>query len=92
MKEIGSDISKNFSKSIDDLPPRFITEIDYIITLCAEEICPIMVAPKAKKIHWPLPDPATSEPISETESLHRFRQTRDDIRDLLMQLRTEIVP
>src|SRR3989338_8876191 len=60
MKEIGLDISKHYSKSIDDLSPKFIVGLDYVITLCAEEVCPTMVS-KAKKLHWPHPAPATNE-------------------------------
>src|SRR6185312_15679344 len=57
MKEIGIDISRNYSKALDDLSPQFVVGIDYIITLCAEEVCPRMTAPRATKLHWPFPDP-----------------------------------
>ena len=50
MKEIGIDISKQFSKSYEQLSPKFIVGVDYIVTLCAEEVCPNMAAPKAKLI------------------------------------------
>ncbi len=40
MKEIGIDISDYESKSLEDLDMDFINDIDYIITLCAEEFCP----------------------------------------------------
>ncbi|PWU21398.1 MAG: hypothetical protein C5B49_02690 [Bdellovibrio sp.] len=33
MNEIGIDISRQHSKGIDDLPPKFIVAIDYIIML-----------------------------------------------------------
>ena len=75
MKEIGIDISSHYSKSCDDLDPSFLTTLDYVITLCAEEVCPILVS-KAKKLHWPMPDPAKKEG-TEAENLARFRQTRD---------------
>lgn len=90
MKEIGIDISSHYSKSIDDLPPKFIVGIDYIITLCAEEVCPTMVAPRAKKFHWPFPDPATKEPLPEPEALRRFREARDAIQKRLKEFRAEI--
>jgi arsenate reductase len=89
MKEIGIDISKHFSKSYDDLPPRFIVSLNYVITLCAEEVCPTMVS-KAKKQHWPFPDPASKEPISEAESLRRFREARDNIRTRLLEFKREL--
>lgn len=76
MEEIGIDISSHYSKSYDELKPGFIVQLDYVITLCAEEVCPSMVTPKAKKLHWPLPDPA-GKGGSDEEQLGRFRETRD---------------
>src|SRR3989344_9278941 len=73
MNEIGIDISRHYSKSYDDLPPKFIVSLDHVITLCADEVCPTMVS-KAKKLHWPFPDPATTEAISEDRSLKLFRE------------------
>lgn len=90
MKEIGIDISKHFSKSIDDLSPRFIVGIDYVITLCAEEVCPTMTAWKAKKLHWPFPDPASKTLLPESEMLSRFRTARDGILKRLEEFHTEL--
>ncbi len=90
MKEIGIDISKQYSKSIDDLPPKFVVNLKYIITLCAEEVCPTMVAQGAKRFHWPFPDPAMIEKLSEEESLKRFRESRDAIRSHLEKFKSEI--
>lgn len=78
MKEIGINISKHYSKSVDDLSPKFLAGLDYVTILCAEEVCPMLIS-KAKKLHWPHPDPATKEPISEAEALRRFREARDAI-------------
>ncbi len=89
MKEMGIDISKHYSKSYDDLSPEFIFSLDYVITLCAEEVCPMIVS-KAKKIHWPFPDPAAKEPIPEAESLKRFREARDGIHERLREFQREI--
>jgi arsenate reductase len=89
MKEVGVDISKHYSKSIDDLSPKFIVGLDYVITLCAEEVCPTMVS-KAKKLHWPHPDPATKEAVAEEEALKRFRSARDAISERLKQFKAEI--
>jgi arsenate reductase len=55
----------------------FLANLDYVITLCAEEVCPVLVS-KAQKLHWPLPDPA-GRPGSETEQLARFEETRDEL-------------
>jgi arsenate reductase len=81
LREVEIDISEHYSKSVDDLSPGFIATLDYVITLCAEEVCPILVF-QAKKIHWPLPDPASCEG-SEGEQLERFRMTRDEIKKRL---------
>lgn len=78
MNEVGLDISKHYSKSVDNLSPEFVADLDYVITLCAEEVCPVLLS-KAKKLHWPLPDPATKEPLPEAEALKRFREARDAI-------------
>src|SRR5689334_2336880 len=55
LKEIGIDISHHRSKSVEDLSPAFLAQLDYVITLCAEEVCPTAIS-KAKKLHWPLAD------------------------------------
>ena len=89
MKEIGIDISRHYSKSYDDLPPKFIVSLDYAVTLCADEVCPTMVS-KAKKLHWPFPDPATKEIIPEDESLKRFREARDAILKRMEEFRQEL--
>ncbi len=76
LEEVGIDITAHYSKSYDELDTAFVGQLDYVITLCAEEVCPIIVTPKAKKLHWPLPDPA-GKPGSDEEQLARFRETRD---------------
>jgi arsenate reductase len=90
MAEIRLDISNHHSKSVDDLSPKFIVGIDYIITLCAEEVCPIMTAPQAKKLHWPLRDPASKEPLPDAEMLARFREARDGISARLIEFKQEV--
>lgn len=90
MNEIGIEISRHHSKGIDDLSPKFVANLGYIITLCAEEVCPTMVAQKAKRLHWPIPDPATKEDLSEEEMLRRFREARDSIQAKLKALKAEL--
>lgn len=90
MKEIGIDISKHYSKSYDDLSPHFVVDLDYVITLCGEEVCPTIVTQKAKKIHWPFPDPASKTTLSETEALERFRDARDSIQKRLLDFKREL--
>lgn len=78
MSEIGIDISTQYSKSFEQISPKFTDEIDYIFTLCAEEVCPTINIPKAKKIHWGFPDPATPE-IDKEKQLQVFREVRAGI-------------
>jgi len=89
MKEIGIDISRNYSKSVDDLPTEFAGGIDFVITLCAEEVCPTMAAPRAEKLHWPIPDPASKETLPEAEARNRFRAARDAIQARIEEFKTQ---
>lgn len=91
MKEIGLDISRHDSKSVDQLSPRFLAGIDYVITLCADEVCPTIVARNAKKLHWPFPDPVSKEPLPDDVMLERFRAARDNIHARLLKFKTEIL-
>ena len=74
MKEIGIDMSGNRAKGMDDVP---IAEADIVVTLCGEEVCPI-VPGNVRKLHWPLRDPAGAIG-SESDQLQVFRDTRDEI-------------
>lgn len=89
MKEIGIDITRHFSKSVDQLSPKFLVKLDYVVTLCAEEVCPVLPS-KAKKLHWPFKDPASKEPLTEEESLKRFREARDLIKSKLVESKKEL--
>lgn len=79
MKEVGIDISKQYPKSYEQLSPKFIVGLDYIITLCAEEVCPTMASLRAKRLHWGFTDPANSKATRE-QQLKIFREIRDGIR------------
>ena len=81
MKEIGIDISNQRSKSFEDLHDNFKNNIDFVITLCAEEICPI-IKNNAKRIHWPNPDP-DAPGVSGYQKEALFRETRENIFILL---------
>lgn len=74
MAEASLDISSHRSKLVDDVV-REVGDIDLVVTLCAEEVCPVLLRP-VRKLHWPIPDPATSEPLSDREMLGRFRSAR----------------
>jgi arsenate reductase len=75
LAEIGLDISGQFSKSVNDIPPG---GVEAVITLCAEEVCPIFLG-KARRVHWGLPDPAGTGATEEAQ-LEAFRDVRDELR------------
>lgn len=89
LKEIDIDISRHQSKSVDALAPEFIASLDYVITLCAEEVCPVLIS-KAKKLHWPFTDPAATVG-SEEEKLKRFREIRDAIKLKIENFKNELI-
>ena len=81
MNEIGIDISSQHSKSIEDLEKSFMDNLDFVITLCAEEVCPILNN-NAKKIHWMNEDPANVN-FSDTQSKAAFIKVRDNLYNLI---------
>jgi arsenate reductase len=62
--------------------------VDLVITLCAEEVCPAFLG-GAERLHWPIPDPATDEPLEDAELLERFRTARDEIKRRLEAFKAE---
>lgn len=83
MAEIGIDISGHQSKSVEEIDPA---GLDAVITLCAEEVCPVLPG-RVRRIHWPIPDPASSDPaIGADELRRRFRAARDQIRERIAGL------
>ncbi|MCX7957812.1 MAG: arsenate reductase ArsC [Deltaproteobacteria bacterium] len=73
LSEIGIKTDGLYSKSVNDIDPK---GVDAVITLCAEEVCPLFPG-KVVKLHWGLRDPS-----SETEPEKRliaFRKTRDEL-------------
>tara|TARA_B100000482_G_scaffold172655_1_gene140196 strand:+ start:188 stop:607 length:420 start_codon:yes stop_codon:yes gene_type:complete len=81
MNDVGIDISKNLTKSVKSIDENFINNLDYAITLCAEEVCPVV--PKATKIfHWPNEDP-DNDNFSDVQSKNAFTKTRENIFTLL---------
>jgi len=75
LMEIGIDISGHKSKGLDAVDA---SSVDAVITLCAEEACPVFLG-KAMRLHWGLPDPA-GEAGSEDRKLAAFRGVRDELR------------
>jgi arsenate reductase len=80
MREAGIDLASHTSKSVETIDPA---GVDVVITLCAEEVCPVFLG-KVRRIHWPIPDPASDDPsLTRDALLARFRTARETIRGKL---------
>ncbi len=85
MQEINIDISTHYSKSYDNLPQQFKENIHLVITLCKEEICPIL--PKnIEHIHLPIDDPANSSYFTEEEQILNFRKIRNKLKEKILSV------
>lgn len=72
MRELGIDISRHESKSVDDVGERW----DVVVTVC-DASCP--VPPRSGlKLRWKVPDPSAVRG-TEAERLEVFRRVRDSI-------------
>ena len=95
MAEIGIDLSTHRSKSVDDVPldrvgtvdpeiedpdPDDLYRVGTVVTLCPEEVCPVL--PGVETYRWPLPDPAAVT-ADESDRLAAFRFVREEIRTRL---------
>ena len=81
MDDIGIDIRDQHSKSTEDLDKEFLDNLDYAITLCAEEVCPILPS-NAESLHWMNEDPA-NDGYSEKQLKASFSNTRDNLFKLI---------
>ena len=89
MAEIGVDLSMHSSKSVQAIDPE---SVDLVITLCAEEVCPVFLS-GARRMHWPLQDPDRKhEDLTDEERLRHFRLARDQIRARLAELGAQRAP
>lgn len=87
MRELGTDISSHRSKSVDELD---VQDLDLVVTLCAEEVCPVLPG-SVRRLHWPTPDPSSSDPdLTRDDMLRRFRSARDQIRRRIEALRADL--
>lgn len=86
LAEIGIDASSHSSKTVADVDAD---SVDVVITLCAEEVCPVF--PRAvAKFHWPLSDPAKAAADKPADGgLQAFRDVRDELVTRLQALFTE---
>jgi arsenate reductase (thioredoxin) len=82
MAEIGIDISAQRAKPVEAVDAA---RIGTVVTLCAEEVCPVFSGP-VERLHWPLEDPAAAGG-TEDERRAAFRRVRDSIRARLERFR-----
>ncbi|MCO4743785.1 MAG: hypothetical protein KC912_03285 [Proteobacteria bacterium] len=83
MAELGVSLDDHASTSVQDVDPE---TVDLVITLCAEEVCPVFLG-EAQRLHWPLQDPdRKQEQLTDEERLAYFRIARDDIRGRIQAL------
>ena len=86
MEEVGIDISRQRPSSFANVP---MGDMDTVITLCAEAICPL--PPAGLVLHnWRLPDPVAVQG-SEEEKLAAFRAVRDELHSRLEVLLQQVV-
>ena len=67
------DISQYHAKGLAGIA---LDQVDTIVTLCAEEVCPV-VPGNVRRLHWPLADP---------KDIETFRAVRDELRRRLPTL------
>jgi arsenate reductase len=70
MKEKGIDLSGRRPKGLNDLPP---VEMDYLVTMGCEEVCPAV--PAKKIIEWQIPDPK-GKPIDEVRRIRDMLEAK----------------
>jgi protein-tyrosine-phosphatase/catechol 2,3-dioxygenase-like lactoylglutathione lyase family enzyme len=76
LRELGIDLGAQRAKAVETIDAA---TVDTVITLCAEEVCPTFLG-HARRLHWPIHDPASADPtLSRDELLARFRTARDQI-------------
>ncbi len=76
MAELHIDISDQHPKAVESIAAE---DVDMVITLCAEEVCPVFLG-GAHRLHWRLRDPdRKGEVLTDAERLHHFRVARDQI-------------
>jgi arsenate reductase (thioredoxin) len=83
MKEIGIDISRQESKTIDE---TLLRQMDVVVTLCnyAESLCPSTPS-GIRRIHWPIKDPVGTIGTEE-QIMNEFRRARDEIKEKVQKI------
>ncbi len=87
MKEIGIDISRQESKTIDE---TLLRQMDVVVTLCnyAESLCPSTPS-GIRRIHWPIKDPVGTIGTEE-QIMNEFRRARDEIKEKVQKIIKDI--
>lgn len=80
MKELGYDLSKHDSKSLDEV--KAFAPFDAVVTMGCGDACPWM--PAKQFIDWQVPDPKHMEPAA-------FNQVRDFIKGKVEELVASLV-
>ena len=79
MREVGYDLSKHKSKSLDDIPQ---VEYDFVATMGCGDACPFVRAKQRED--WQIPDPKNLPPAGFNEVRDLIEQK---VRDVLSTLR-----
>ena len=85
LSEVGIDISGQWSKSVAQIDAG---SVDVVITLCAEEVCPVFPR-RVRHVHWPLPDPSAGP--SFDRPMDAFRDVRDELARRIADLEPPLV-
>lgn len=84
MREIGIDISGQYSKSVKEYFGKM--SFAYLVTVCAkaEANCPSTFPSISNRVRWTFDDPVALEG-SDEEKLQKFREVRDEIENRILQ-------
>ena len=85
LSKINIDATDHYSKSIGQLDSSYIDSLDFVITLCAEEVCPVLPS-NASKLHWFNEDPA-DETLDEKGLMVAFNLTRDNLKKMIEEFK-----
>jgi arsenate reductase len=80
LQDEGIDPRKHYSKSVQEFVDQ---SFDYVITLCAEQVCPTFPG-AATRLHWGLADP-TAAPGDSEQKLAAFHDTMEALKAHLQE-------
>lgn len=84
LRDEGIDISHQSSKPVNAFLNK---QFDYVVTLCAEEECPLFPG-DGERLHWDLSDPAAVQG-SSADKANAFRQVAAELRTRINEFVTE---